>query len=85
MVHGGGLSIYRIEYRFDIALVLRDRRDEELDAKVADHILGNYSGRHRSDDDNGGWSLQELKSYFAFIKKFRPQMTKDAEEYLMRS
>lgn len=83
IVDDGDLSAYRTDYRFDIALVLRDRRDEELDGKVADHILDNYSGRHKSDNDNG-WNLQELKNYFAFIKKLRPQMTKDAEEYLMR-
>lgn len=81
---GSDLSVYPIGCRFDIALVLRDRRDEELDGKVADHILDNYSGRHKSDDGNS-WGLEELKSYFAFIKTLRPRMTKDAEEYLMRS
>lgn len=66
--------------RFDLVFVLRDERDLEWDAKVADHLLKSVSveGNERRVEDTGLWSNERLQSHFVATRNFQPTISKEA-------
>lgn len=73
--------------RFDIVLVLLDKKNPEWDAIVSSHILSEKGeARNFKDipDDLGNiWSLPMLRRYIHYVKQhFRPVLTKESERII---
>ena len=73
-------------FRFDLVLVLLDRRDPAWDRLVSSHLL---QGRSLvpQEQENGGkqertWSLEKLRSYFSYIQQFKPSLSPSAGQVL---
>ena len=68
--------------RFDLIFVIRDVASPSRDERIAKHILL----RHRSSGIPGGRRVDPdiLTKYIAYVKRFRPEMTKDAEDAIMK-
>ncbi|XP_020584093.1 probable DNA helicase MCM9 [Phalaenopsis equestris] len=73
--------------RFDIVLVLLDKKNPEWDAVVSNHILaekGEENCRRDYSEDLGSvWSLPMLRRYIHYVKqRFKPVLTKDSERII---
>ncbi|KAL6605948.1 hypothetical protein ACP70R_041601 [Stipagrostis hirtigluma subsp. patula] len=70
--------------RFDIVLVLLDKKDAEWDKIVSSHILGeNFDETKDKTIDTEEWTLPLLRRYIHYVKKeFKPVLTKEAERVI---
>lgn len=73
--------------RFDIVLVLLDKKNPEWDAVVSSHILaenGEEKSRRPNPEDLGSvWSLPMLRRYIHYVKqRFKPVLTKESERII---
>ncbi|GMH13551.1 hypothetical protein Nepgr_015392 [Nepenthes gracilis] len=71
--------------RFDIVLVLLDTKNPEWDKVVSSHILAEEELRKgkNKEDLADCWSLQMLRRYIHFVKRyFKPVLTKEAERVI---
>lgn len=68
--------------RFDLILVLIDKKNSAWDEIVAHHILnGNTSV---ATGDSSQWSFEMMKSYFSIIKNLKPSLTPAANQVLSK-
>ena len=69
--------------RFDLILVLVDKKDYFWDQIVSQHILnGNFPSK--SKEDSVMWSFEKMKSYFSLIKNLKPSLTQSANRILSK-
>ncbi|XP_020699790.2 probable DNA helicase MCM9 isoform X2 [Dendrobium catenatum] len=73
--------------RFDIVLVLLDKKNPEWDVVVSSHILAEKgeerNKRDNSDDLGSVWSLPMLRRYIHYVKqRFKPVLTKESERII---
>lgn len=68
--------------RFDLILVLIDRKNHSWDEIVAHHILNGNTTASR--DDTTLWSFERMKSYFSIIKNLKPALTPAANQVLSK-
>ncbi|KAL6861804.1 hypothetical protein ACP4OV_017504 [Aristida adscensionis] len=71
--------------RFDIVLVLLDRKNTKWDEIVSSHILGeNFDEKvDKTNDTEMEWTLPLLRRYILYVKKeFKPVLTKEAERVI---
>ncbi|KAL0915619.1 hypothetical protein M5K25_016050 [Dendrobium thyrsiflorum] len=73
--------------RFDIVLVLLDKKNPEWDVVVSSHILaekGEERNRRDNSEDLGSvWSLPMLRRYIHYVKqRFKPVLTKESERII---
>ncbi|XP_027112806.1 probable DNA helicase MCM9 [Coffea arabica] len=73
--------------RFDIVLVLLDKKNPEWDAVVSSHILaeGEKENDNCNEDLKSTWPFPMLRRYIHFVKRnFRPVLSKEAENVISR-
>ncbi|RKP17880.1 MCM-domain-containing protein, partial [Rozella allomycis CSF55] len=64
--------------RFDLILLLIDRKDKDLDSCIADCIL-----RDEKSETENEWSLEKLKMFINFAKnEFAPELTENASNII---
>ncbi|XP_071931100.1 probable DNA helicase MCM9 isoform X4 [Coffea arabica] len=73
--------------RFDIVLVLLDKKNPEWDAVVSSHILaeGEKENDNCNEDLTSTWPFPMLRRYIHFVKRnVRPVLSKEAENVISR-
>uniref|UniRef100_A0A0D9WNB7 Probable DNA helicase MCM9 n=1 Tax=Leersia perrieri TaxID=77586 RepID=A0A0D9WNB7_9ORYZ len=73
--------------RFDIVLVLLDKKDEAWDKIVSSHILAENAEekKGKTGAPEVMWTLPMLRRYIHYVKKqFKPVLTKEAESVISR-
>lgn len=65
--------------RFDLIFILKDKPNRERDEELASHILSIHQNYEHI---NTFYSDDFIKKYIAYAKQFKPQLTKDAVEYI---
>lgn len=68
--------------RFDLIMILADKKDATWDEIVAEHIL-NQNAIVKSQNANM-WSFEEMKSYFSLVKSLKPILTNEANDVLCK-
>ncbi|KAK9470921.1 MCM2/3/5 family-domain-containing protein [Dipodascopsis tothii] len=67
--------------RFDLFFVVLDECNEQVDTRLASHILDIH--RMRDAAINPPFSTEQLQRYIRYARTFRPRMTREAREYLI--
>lgn len=68
--------------RFDLIMILADRKDSAWDEIVAEHIL-NQNATVTSETATM-WSFEVMKSYFSLVKNLKPVLTNEANQVLCK-
>ncbi|KAJ6655227.1 hypothetical protein lerEdw1_005571 [Lerista edwardsae] len=67
--------------RFDLVLVLLDKRNEEWDRIISSFILENKSYPNVSEKF---WTMEKMKTYFCLVKSLQPTLTNESNLILVR-
>lgn len=68
--------------RFDLFFVILDECNEQIDRRLADHIVGIHQLRDEAIEPE--FSTEQLQRYIRFARTFRPEFTDDAKEVLVQ-
>nr|XP_047132529.1 DNA helicase MCM9 [Hydra vulgaris] len=63
--------------RFDVILVLKDNQNKEWDKYLSNRILTNKLSLREVDASNSCWNIEQLQTYFAYVKTLTPELSKD--------
>ena len=67
--------------RFDLIFIIRDVASVQRDERIARHILARHTNRGFS--NRNAIDPDILTKYFAYAKRFRPEMTAEAEKVIL--
>ncbi|XP_065578963.1 DNA helicase MCM9-like isoform X2 [Artemia franciscana] len=72
--------------RFDLVLVLLDRKDNEWDRLISSYILeGKDPTKFIEKPDNSPlWSMEKLQAYICYVRQLKPEMSEAANEILVK-
>ena len=70
--------------RFDLILVLVDKKDSVWDEIVSSYILNGNCPHNNSKTDSYLWPFDMMKSYFSMIKNLKPTLTQSANRILSK-
>jgi DNA replicative helicase MCM subunit Mcm2 (Cdc46/Mcm family) len=78
--------------RFDLILVLVDKRDDTTDKRLTEHILGFQSADESTTttinecfgDDQLTFDQQQMQAYIAYCQRLNPTLTQDARTVLSK-
>ena len=68
--------------RFDLIFVIRDMPSAKRDERIARHILARHTNRGFANRNHIDPDI--LTKYFAYAKRFRPEMTAEAEKVILK-
>lgn len=68
--------------RFDLIFIIRDVASVQRDERIAKHILARHTNRGFS--NRNVIDPDMLTKYFAYAKRFKPEMTAEAEEVILK-
>ncbi len=68
--------------RFDLIFVIRDMPSAKRDERIARHILARHTNRGFTNRNHIDPDI--LTKYFAYAKRFRPEMTAEAEKVILK-
>lgn len=71
--------------RFDLFFIVLDEADPAVDEAIATHVVSVHQKRHEALAATAEYSMERLQGYVRYAKTFKPVMTVEAQELIIKS